>query len=83
MQDKYVHETGIIEWSLRGRFRRPQPGIHQLQYKKLKEEKHLQSCDKGNTLILLLLRLRTYDRDIWREYKDHFIKKFKIKLNTW
>ena len=56
--------------------------IRQPEHEKLKAEKHLRTCGKGNFTIFPFLQLRSNDTDLRREYEDYFIKKYKTKLNS-
>ena len=79
---EYKGETGIGELKLIARVRIYQQNIWQPQHNKLRTEKHLRTCNKGNFPIFAFLQLRTNDTDHRQEYKDYFIKKFKTKLNN-
>ena len=81
-QEEYIGETGIGETKLRDRVRIYRQHIRQPEYEKLKVEKHLRTCGKGNFTIFPFLQLRSNDTDYRREYEDYFIKKFKTKLNN-
>ena len=81
-QEEYIGETGIGDTKLRDRVRIYRQHIRQPEYEKLKVEKHLRTCGKGNFAIFPFLQLRSNDTDLRREYEDYFIKKFKTKLNN-
>ena len=49
---------------------------------KLKVEKHVRTCGKGNFPIFPFLQLRSYDADLCREFEDYFIKKYETELNS-
>ena len=80
-KEEYIDETGIGNSKLRDRVRIYRQRILQPEPEKLKVEKHLRTCGKGNFTIFLLLQLRSNDTDLRREYEDYFIKKSKTKLN--
>ena len=68
--------------TLRDRIRIYRQHIRQPQHEKLKLEKHLRTCGKGNFTIFPFLQLRSNNTDLRREHKDCFIKKYKTKLNS-
>ena len=81
-KEEYIDETGIGDSKLRDRVRIYWQHIRQPEHEKLKVEKHLRTCGKGNFTIFPFLQLGTNDTDLRREYKDYFIKKHKTKLNS-
>ena len=80
-KEEYIGETGIGDSKLRDRVRVYRQHIRQPEYEKLKVEKHLRTCGKGNFKIFPFFQLRTNDTDPRREYESYFIKKYKTKLN--
>ena len=79
---EHIGETGIGDSKLRDRVRIYRQHIQQSEREKLKVEKHLRTCGKGNFTIFPFLQLRSNDTDLRREYEDYFIKKYKTKLNS-
>ena len=81
-REEYIGETGTGDSKLRDRVRIYRQHIRQPEHEKLKVEKHLRTCGKGNFTIFPFLQLRSNDTDLRREYEDYFIKKYKTKLNS-
>ena len=81
-KEEYIGETGIGDSKLRDRVRIYRQHIRQPEHEKLKVEKHLRTCGKGNFTIFPFRQLRSNDTDLQRENEDYFIKKYKTKLNT-
>ena len=79
---EYIGETGIGDSKLRDRVRIYRQHIRQPEHEKLKVEKHLRTCGKGNFTIFPFLQFRSNDTDLRREYEDCFIEKYKTKLNS-
>ena len=73
-KEEYIGETGIGDSKLRDRVRIYRQHIRQPEHEKLKVEKHLRPCGKGNFTIFPFLQLRSNDTDLRREYEN-------IKLN--
>ena len=69
-KEEYIGETGIGDSKLRDRVRIYRQHIRQPEYEKLKVEKYLRTCIKGNFIIFPFLQLRSNDRDLRREYEE-------------
>ena len=80
---KSIGETKIGDSKLRDRVRIYRQHIRQSEHEKLKLEKHLRACGKGNFTKFPFLQLLSNDTDLRREYEDYLIKKFKTKLNSY
>ena len=76
-KEKYIGDS-----KLRDRVRIYRQHIGQSDHEKLKVEKHLRTCGKGNFTIFPFLQLRSNDTDLRREYEGYFIEKCKTKLNS-
>ena len=81
-KERYIGETRIGDSRLRYRVRIYRQHIRQPEHEKLKVEKHLRTCGKGNVTIFPVLQLLSVDTDLRREYGDYSIKKNKTKLNS-
>ena len=81
-KEEYIDETGIGDSKIRDRVRIYRQHIRQREYEKIKVEKHLRTCGKGNFIIFPFLQLRSNDTDLRREYEDYFIRKYTTKLNS-
>ena len=81
-REEYIGENGTGDSKLRDRVMIYWQHIQQSEHEKLKVEKHLRTCGKGNFTIFPFLQLRSNDTDLRREYEDYFIKKYKTKLNS-
>ena len=81
-KEEYIDETGIGDSKIRDRVRIYRQHIRQREHEKIKVEKHLRTCGKGNFIIFPFLQLRSNDTDLRREYEDYFIRKYTTKLNS-
>ena len=81
-KEVYIGETGIGDFKLRYRVRTYRQHIRQPEHEKLKLEKHLRTCGKGNFIIFLFLQLRSNETHLRRKYEDYFVKKYKTKLKS-
>ena len=64
-------ENGIGDSKLRDRVVIYRQHIRQPEHEKLKVEKHLRICGKGNFTIFPFLGLRSNDTDLRPQYKDY------------
>ena len=80
-KEEYIGKTGNGDSKLRDRVWIYRLNIRQPEQEKLKVEKHVRTCGKGNFTIFPFLQLHSNDTDLQREYEDYFIKKNKTKLN--
>ena len=60
-KEEYIGETRIGNSKLRDRVRICKQHIQQPKHEKLKAEKHLRTCGKGNFTIFLFLQLHSND----------------------
>ena len=63
-EEEYIGEIGIGDFKLRDRVRIYRHHIWQPENEKLKVEKHLRTCGKGNFTIFPFLQLRSNDADL-------------------
>ena len=77
-KEEYIGETGSGDSKPRDRVRTYRQHVRQPEHEKLKVERHLRTCGKGNFTIFPFLKLRSNDTNLRRE--DYFIKKYKTKL---
>ena len=63
-EKEYIGETGIGGSKLRDRVRIYRQHIQQPEHEKLKVEKHLRTCGKGNFTIFPFLQLRSNCTDL-------------------
>ena len=81
-KEEVVGETKTGNSKLRDRVRIYRRHIWQPEHEKRKVERHLRTCGKGNFTIFPFLQLRSNDTYLRWKYEDHFIKKYKTKLNS-
>ena len=55
--------------------------IRQPEYEKIEVERHLRTCAKGIFEIFPFFKMKENNKTLRECYEDHFIKKFKLKLN--
>ena len=63
-KEEYIGETGIGDSKLRDRVRIYRQHIRRPEHEKLKAEKHIRTCSKGNFTIFPLLQLSLNDKDL-------------------
>ena len=63
-KEEYIGETGIGDSKLRDRVRIYRQHIRRPEHEKLKAEKRIRTCSKGNFTIFPLLQLCLNDKDL-------------------
>ena len=78
-KEEYIGQTGT---TLKDRVSTYKQHIKQPQYQQIKVEEHLRTCGEHKFNIFPFFKIKEENKLLRESYEDHFIKKFKPKLNA-